>query len=227
MQCNTLNQCWFNVSIIDSTFNWYYVCSSVLGVRLDTMKWNESGFRPLLCTYRLNWARRTSWGWWNGTALQTQDSKFKPWRSETEHVTSRSRRLPTILSFTSGWGRNILVSLKLPRPGNESRALAWKAAVLTTTRGPRPVRYYMCSSVLGVRLDSTNGAFTYARIILTHGKNPSYFVMVWMFTCRPTRTQIQNTPNKTRTCLPYSYSSMKCDVNAASLSCFVFAAHHK
>ena len=28
------------------------------------MKWNESGFRPLLCTYRLNWARRTSWGWW-------------------------------------------------------------------------------------------------------------------------------------------------------------------
>ena len=27
------------------------------------MKWNESGFRPPLCTYRLNWARRTSWGW--------------------------------------------------------------------------------------------------------------------------------------------------------------------
>ena len=25
-------------------------------------KWNESGSRPLLCTYRLNWARRTSWG---------------------------------------------------------------------------------------------------------------------------------------------------------------------
>ena len=29
------------------------------------MKWNESGFRPPLCTYRLNWARRTSWGWWD------------------------------------------------------------------------------------------------------------------------------------------------------------------
>ena len=41
-------------------------------------KWNESGFRPLLCTYRLNWARRTSRGWWDDTALQTQDSKFKP-----------------------------------------------------------------------------------------------------------------------------------------------------
>ena len=44
-------------------------------------KWNESGFRPPLCTYRLNWARRTSWGWWNDwddTVLQTQDSKFEP-----------------------------------------------------------------------------------------------------------------------------------------------------
>ena len=29
------------------------------------MKWNKSGFRPPLCTYRLNWARRTSWGWWD------------------------------------------------------------------------------------------------------------------------------------------------------------------
>ena len=60
------------------------------------------GFRPLLCTYRLNWARRTSWGWWDewdDTALQTQDSKFEPWRSEAEHATSRSRRLPTILSY--------------------------------------------------------------------------------------------------------------------------------
>ena len=27
------------------------------------MKW--MGFRPLLCTYRLNWARRTSCGWWD------------------------------------------------------------------------------------------------------------------------------------------------------------------
>ena len=73
-------------------------------------KWNDSGFRPPLCTYRLNWARRTSWGWWDDwddTVLQTQDSKFEPWRSEAEHATSRSRRLPTILTFTRGWGRNI------------------------------------------------------------------------------------------------------------------------
>ena len=102
-------------------------------------KWNESGFRPPLCTYRLNWARRTSWGWWDDwddTVLQTQDSKFEPWRSEAEHATSRSRRLPTILTFTRGWGRNIYVSFKPPRPGTEPRTLAWKAAVLTTTLGP-------------------------------------------------------------------------------------------
>ena len=104
-------------------------------------KWNESGFRPPLCTYRLNWARRTSWGWWDDwddTVLQTQDSKFEPWRSEAEHVTSRSRRLPTILTFTRGWGRNNFVSFKPPRPGTEPRTLAWKAAVLTTTLGPPP-----------------------------------------------------------------------------------------
>ena len=40
------------------------------------------------------------------TALQTQESKFKPCRSEAEHATSRSRRLSTILSFTSRWTRN-------------------------------------------------------------------------------------------------------------------------
>ena len=90
------------------------------------MKWNESGFRPPLCTYRLNWARRTSWGWWDDwddTVLQTQDWKFEPWRSEAEHATSRSRRLPTILTFTRGWGRNIFVSFKPPRPGTEPRTL--------------------------------------------------------------------------------------------------------
>ena len=104
-------------------------------------KWNESGFRPPLCTYRLNWARRTSWGWWDDwddTVLQTQDSKFEPWRSEAEHATSRSQRLPIILTFTRGWGRNIFVSFKPPRPGTEPRTLAWKAAVLTTTLGPPP-----------------------------------------------------------------------------------------
>ena len=87
------------------------------------MKWNESGFRPPLCTYRLNWARRTSWGWWDDwddTVLQTQDSKFEPWRSEAEHTTSRSRRLPTILTFTRGWGRNIICFFQTAETGNRT-----------------------------------------------------------------------------------------------------------
>ena len=30
---------------------------------------NESGFKLLLCTYRLNWARRTPWGWWDESSI--------------------------------------------------------------------------------------------------------------------------------------------------------------
>ena len=91
-------------------------------------KWNESGFSPPLCTYRLNWARRTSWGWWDDwddTVLQTQDSKFEPWRSEAEHATSRSRRLPAILIFTRGWGRNIFVSFKPPSAYRGECEMGW------------------------------------------------------------------------------------------------------
>ena len=135
----------FNNFIINVQNILCLLCSHGWGVTFsyhkDNMKWNESGFRPPLCTYRLNWARRTSWGWWDDwddTVLQTQDSKFEPWRSEAEHATSRSRRLPTILTFTRGWGRNIFVSFKPPRPGTEPRTLAWKAAVLTTTLAPLP-----------------------------------------------------------------------------------------
>ena len=88
-----------------------------------TLQKNESGFRSPLCTYRLNWARRTSWGWWDDwddTVLQTQDLKFEPLRSEAEHATSRSRRLPTILTFTRGWGRNIYCFFQTAETGNRT-----------------------------------------------------------------------------------------------------------
>ena len=130
-----LEYCCFNMLIA------HYYKSRMRIPASQQMKWNESGFRPPLCTYRLNWARRTSWGWWydwDDTVLQTQDSKFESWRSEAEYATSRSRRLPTILTFTRGWGRNIFVFFKPPRPGTEPRSLAWEAAVLTTTLGPPP-----------------------------------------------------------------------------------------
>ena len=106
----------------------------------EQMKWNESGFRPPLCTYRLNWARRTSWGWWDDwddTVLQTQDSKFEPWRSEAEHATSRSRRLPTILTFTRGWGRNnffLLNRRDKQRTSNTTRKPVWEQVNATDKR---------------------------------------------------------------------------------------------
>ena len=107
------------------------------------MKWNEWGFRPPLCTYRINWAMRTPWGWWDewdDTALQTQDSKFKPWRSQAEHATSRSRRLPTILNHYEWAGKKHFVSLKLEgRSGVRNCDLRFsKQAALTTAPGPPP-----------------------------------------------------------------------------------------
>ena len=93
-----------NLFILYVTFNLTFTALKYVCVNhgdQNVFQWNESGFRPPLCTYRLNWARRTSWGWWDDwddTVLQTQDSKFEPWRSEAEHATSRSRRLPTILT---------------------------------------------------------------------------------------------------------------------------------
>ena len=138
----TLSQCWYNVGPASETvgqhctnIGWTYRFAGSPNVRLimwgariawpcAKLKWNESGFRPPLCTYRLNWARRTSWGWWDDwddwDVLQTQDSKFEPWRSEAEHATSRSRRLPTILTFTRGWGRNIFWFFQTAETGNRT-----------------------------------------------------------------------------------------------------------
>ena len=108
------------------------------------MKWNESGFRPPLCTYRLNWARRTSWGWWgewDDTALQTHDSKFVPWRSEAEHATSRSRRLPTILKLYEWAEKKHFVYLKLEGESGvwTSDLLLSRQTALATTPDPLPV----------------------------------------------------------------------------------------
>ena len=143
------------------------------------IKWNESGFRPPLCTYRLNWARRTSWGWddWDDTVLQTQDSKFEPWRSEAEHATSRSRRLPTILTFTRGRGRNNFVSFKPPRPGTEPRTLAWKAAVLTTTLGPPPPTKDNEMNLIVLSSRPTTGSLKASTLFLVHRGSPRYWIL--------------------------------------------------
>ena len=40
---------------------YYHAQKRDLGNFHVKMKWNDSGFRPLLCTYRLNWARWVRW----------------------------------------------------------------------------------------------------------------------------------------------------------------------
>ena len=77
------------------------------------MEWNEWGLRPHLCTYRLNWARGTSWGWWDDAAIHTHNSTFEPLRSGAELAISRSRRFPIILSAYEWAGKKHFVSLKL------------------------------------------------------------------------------------------------------------------
>ena len=42
-------------------------------------KWKESGFRPPLCSYRLNWTRKTSWGWWDDWDDSPPDTGFEIW----------------------------------------------------------------------------------------------------------------------------------------------------
>ena len=84
-------------------------------VNKNEMKWNESGFRPPLCTYRLNWARRTSWGW-----LRWHCPPDTGFEIRAEHAISRSRRLPTILTFTRGWGRNIFCFFQTAETGNRT-----------------------------------------------------------------------------------------------------------
>ena len=80
------------------------------------MKWNEWGFTPHLFTYRLNWARRTSWGWWyewGNTALQTHDSKLSPVGLQPSTLSLGHVGCPQYSIFTIEQGGNILFFLKL------------------------------------------------------------------------------------------------------------------
>ena len=132
----TLNQRMFKSLFAKEHKHFYYA-----------KKWNEMNeVLGHLCAHsRLNWARRTSGGWWDewdGTALQTQDSKYEPWRSDAEHATSRSRRFPTILNLYEWVGKKHFVSLKLEdKSGFRTRDLRlYKQAALTTApRPPRPL----------------------------------------------------------------------------------------
>ena len=96
---------------------------------LYKMKLNEmNGSWGHICAHhRLNWARKTSRGWWDesdGTALQTQDSKFE---------TSRARGLPRILNLYEWAGQKPFVSLKL-----EGRSGVWTRDLRPPHQSPRP-----------------------------------------------------------------------------------------
>ena len=85
-------------------------------------------FRPPLCTYRLNYARITSWGWWDESDnldLQTQDSKYEPWPSITDS--------PQYWIFTSELGRNIcFFESWMPERGTSPHTSTSRQAALTT-----------------------------------------------------------------------------------------------
>ena len=78
--------------------------------------------------------------WMRWHCLQTQDSKFEPCRSEAEHATYQSRRLPTILNLYEWAGKKHFVSLKLKgQSGVRPRDLRLsKQAVLTFAPGLPP-----------------------------------------------------------------------------------------
>ena len=109
------------------------ICLVNAGSMSETLAQHQSRLDKNLAEQKMKWiglyatfvhiqdklGQGTSRDEWDDSALLTQGSKFKPWRSEGEHVSSRSQRLPTILSFTSGSGRKTFVSFKPPRPVNE------------------------------------------------------------------------------------------------------------
>ena len=92
---------------------------------------NAWGLRPPLCTYKLNMVRITSWGWWDkwdDTTLQTQDSKFEHWRSEAEHATSRSQRIPTIFNARAGRARDLQLSKQAAYTTAPEPLIEWDVA---------------------------------------------------------------------------------------------------
>ena len=100
------------------------------------MKWNEWGFTPHLFTYRLNWARRTSWGWWyewGDTALQIHDSKLSPVGLRPSTLSLGHVGCPQYSIFTIEQRGNILFfKTWMPKQETNLRSLTFQAG----TRAP-------------------------------------------------------------------------------------------
>ena len=128
----SINMCIFSkLSVIDrsSLDGWWLVWY--------LEKLNEWDFRPHLFTYRLNWARITSWGWWNewdDTVLKTHDTKFEQWQSEAEHAILGHGISPQYWIFTCARERNILFPWNLK--ANVGFEPVISQAAFTTACGP-------------------------------------------------------------------------------------------
>ena len=77
----------------------------------------------------IRWFRRTSWGWWCIRWRCLPDTGL--WRSEAEHDTSRSRKVPTILNRNEWEGKKLFLSLNV-RVGTNQRLPLYRQAALIT-----------------------------------------------------------------------------------------------
>ena len=111
--------------------------SSVRTIQESKNKWNQSGFKPLLCTNRLNWARRTSWGWWD--EMRWHCPPDTGYEIQTQEVWGRARCLPV----TEASHNNEFYEWMGKKHFEMNPELAWKAAVLITTLGPPPIQESM------------------------------------------------------------------------------------
>ena len=105
--------------------------------------WFSIGFMPCICWGQVTNEMNGVLGHFRNKRLNRArwHCEFEPWRSEAEHATYRSRRLPTIWNLHKWAGKTYFVSLK-----DEGQSEDWtldlrlsKQAALTTTPGPPPL----------------------------------------------------------------------------------------
>ena len=99
---DVINRCYV---IIEHTIG-IHIALCCMSVNLLHHSINKWCFRPLLSTYRLNWARIASW-WWDASDDTScpRGIGFAIW---IENTTSRSWRLSTILNSFETWNLWIL-----------------------------------------------------------------------------------------------------------------------
>ena len=108
-------------------------------------------FERIIQLHRNDMKTKRTACWGDGcddSALQTQDTKFEPWRSKAEQSTSRSHRFPAIVNHYEWAGKKHFVSLKLEgQSGVRARDLRLsKQAALTTALLAPALQFHRTSS---------------------------------------------------------------------------------